>query len=42
LSGWIAIAGEKPYLGKLVKGELTVTADVNGQARSLITREDAQ
>jgi hypothetical protein len=42
LSGWTAIAGEKPYLGKLVKGELTVTADVNGQARSLITREDAQ
>ena len=40
LSGWTAIAGDKPYLGKLVKGNLVVTADVNGQLKSSIYRED--
>jgi murein DD-endopeptidase MepM/ murein hydrolase activator NlpD len=39
LSGWTAIAGDKPYLGKLVKGNKVITADVYGQAWSLITRE---
>ncbi len=40
LSGWTAIAGDKPYLGKLIKGNLVVTADVNGQLKSSIYRED--
>jgi murein DD-endopeptidase MepM/ murein hydrolase activator NlpD len=40
LSGWTVIAGDKPYLGKLVKGNQVVTADVYGQAKSLIVRED--
>jgi LasA protease len=40
LSGWTAVAGEKPYLGKLVKGDKTIIADVNGQSRALIYRDD--
>ncbi len=40
LSGWTVIAGDKPYLGKLVKGNQVVTSDVYGQAKSLIVRED--
>jgi len=40
LSGWTVIAGNKPYLGKLVKGNRVITADVNGQSWSLIKRED--
>jgi len=40
LSGWTVIAGDKPYLGKLVKGNKIITADVYGQAWSLITRDD--
>lgn len=40
LSGWTVIAGEKPYLGKLVRGNQVVTADVYGQSKSLIVRED--
>ena len=40
LSGWTVIAGDKPYLGKLVKGNKIITADVYGQARSLIFREE--
>jgi LasA protease len=42
LSGWTVIAGDKPYLGKLVKGNKVITADVYGQAWSLITREDGK
>ena len=42
LSGWTTIAGSKPYLGKLIKGNKVVTADVYGQAWSLITRDDGQ
>jgi LasA protease len=42
LSGWTTIAGDKPYLGKLVKGNKVITADVYGQAWSLITREDGE
>jgi len=38
LSGWTVVAGDKPYLGKLVKGNKVITADVYGQAWSLITR----
>lgn len=40
LNGWTTIAGDKPYLGKLVKGNKVITADVYGQAWSLITRDD--
>jgi murein DD-endopeptidase MepM/ murein hydrolase activator NlpD len=40
LSGWTVIAGDKPYLGKLVKGNQVVTSDVYGQAKSLIVRDD--
>jgi len=42
LEGWTTIAGDKPYLGKLVKGNKVITADVYGQAWSLITREDGE
>jgi len=40
LSGWTVIAGDEPYLGKLVKGNRVVTSDVYGQSKSLILRED--
>lgn len=40
MSGWTVIAGEEPYLGKLVKGNQVITADVYGQAKSLIVRKD--
>ena len=39
LSGWTAIAGDKPYQGKLVRGDQIITADVNGQLKALIFRE---
>jgi len=42
LSGWTVIAGDKPYLGKLVKGNKVITADVYGQAWSLITHTDGE
>ena len=40
LSGWTVIAGEKPYEGKLVKGNKIIVADVYGQSRALIFREE--
>lgn len=40
LSGWTAVAGDKPYQGKLVRGDIVITADVNGQAKALIYREN--
>jgi hypothetical protein len=40
LDGWTILAGEKPYLGKMVNGDKVVTADVYGQSWSLITREN--
>jgi murein DD-endopeptidase MepM/ murein hydrolase activator NlpD len=40
LDGWSVIAGDKPYLGKMINGNGVVTADVYGQAWSLITRDD--
>jgi LasA protease len=40
LSGWTAVAGEKPYEGKLVKGNRVITADLYGQLRAVIYRED--
>jgi len=42
MEGWTVLAGDEPYLGKLLKGNIVVTADVYGQAWSLITREDDQ
>ena len=40
LSGWTVVAGEKPYQGKLVKGDKEITADLYAQLRSLIFREE--
>ena len=40
MDGWTVVAGDKPYLGKMVNGDKIATADVYGQAWSLITRED--
>ncbi|MEP0807355.1 MAG: hypothetical protein HRF47_17890 [Chloroflexota bacterium] len=40
LDGWTVVAGDKPYLGKLVNGGKTVIADVYGQSWSLITRDN--
>jgi len=40
LSGWIAVAGDRPYQGKLVRGNQVITADVNGQAKAAIYREN--
>jgi murein DD-endopeptidase MepM/ murein hydrolase activator NlpD len=40
LGGWTAVAGDKPYHGKLVRGDQTITADVNGQLKALIFREN--
>jgi len=37
---WTVVAGDKPYVGSLVNGNQIVTADVYGQAWSLITREN--
>ncbi len=42
LGGWTVIAGDQPYLGKLVKGNKVITADVYGHAWSLITRADGE
>ena len=39
---WTVVAGNQPYLGKLVNGDKVVTADVYGQAWSLITRNDGE
>lgn len=40
LDGWIAHAGEEPYLGALTRAWETVTAHEFGSAISLITRDD--
>jgi len=40
LSGWRAVAGDRPYHGTLVKGDKIITADVNSQLQALIYRED--
>ena len=42
MDGWTVIAGDEPYLGKMIKGNNIVTADVYGQAWSLITRDDEE
>lgn len=40
LSGWRVYAGEKPYEGKLVKGDKVITADLYAQSLAVILRED--
>jgi murein DD-endopeptidase MepM/ murein hydrolase activator NlpD len=40
LSGWTVYAGEKPYLGKMVKGDKVITADLYGQSLAVILREE--
>jgi len=40
LSGWTVYAGDKPYLGKLVKGDKVITADLYGQSLAVILREE--
>jgi murein DD-endopeptidase MepM/ murein hydrolase activator NlpD len=40
MDGWQVLAGDQPYLGKMLNGNNVVTADVYGQAWSLITREN--
>jgi murein DD-endopeptidase MepM/ murein hydrolase activator NlpD len=40
LSGWTVYAGEKPYQGKMVKGDKVITADLYGQSLAVILRED--
>ena len=42
MDGWTVLAGDKPYLGTMANGNKIITADVYGQAWSLITREDGQ
>ena len=42
LSGWTVYAGDKPYLGKMVKGDKVITADVYAQSSAQIIREDDQ
>jgi LasA protease len=39
LSGWTVYAGEKPYEGKLVKGDKVITADLYAQSLAVILRE---
>jgi len=42
LSGWTVYAGDKPYQGKMVKGDKVITADLYGQSLAQIIREDDQ
>ncbi|MCK7520543.1 MAG: hypothetical protein MZV64_24030 [Ignavibacteriales bacterium] len=39
MNGWAVMAGDKPYLGNRMVNRV-VTADANGQVRSLIVCED--
>ena len=39
LSGWTVYAGDKPYEGKLVKGDKVITADLYAQSLAVILRE---
>jgi hypothetical protein len=40
LSGWTVVAGEEPYLGKMLKGNKVITADIFGSAKSNIIRQN--
>jgi LasA protease len=42
LSGWTVVAGDRPYQGKLVKGDKVITADLYAQSQAVIIREDDQ
>ena len=42
LSGWTVYAGEKPYKGKLVKGDKVITADLYAQSIAVILREEGE
>ena len=39
LSGWTVYAGEKPYEGKLVRGDKVITSDLYAQSLAVILRE---
>jgi len=39
LSGWTVYAGDKPYQGKMVKGDKVITADLYAQSLAVILRE---
>lgn len=39
LSGWRAVAGEKPYEGQLVNGDRVIQSDLYGQLKAVIFRE---
>ena len=41
LSGWTVYAGDKPYQGKLVKGDKVITADLYGQSLAVILRDES-
>ena len=40
LSGWTVYAGEKPYQGKLIKGDKVITADLYSQSLAVVSRDD--
>jgi LasA protease len=40
LSGWTVYAGDKPYQGKLVKGDKVITADLYSQSLAVVMRDD--
>ena len=40
LSGWTILAGDEAYLGKMVKGNKVITADIFGSAKSNIIRDE--
>ena len=40
LSGWTVYAGDRPYQGKMVKGDKVITTDLYGQSMAVIRRED--
>jgi murein DD-endopeptidase MepM/ murein hydrolase activator NlpD len=39
MSGWKVIAGDAPYIGKMIRDDETVIADLNGQKWSNIFRK---
>ena len=40
LSGWRVYAGDRPYQGKLVKGDKVITADLYAQSLAVILRDN--
>lgn len=40
MDSWTVLNGDEPYLGKMIRGNNVVTADVYGQAWSLISRDN--